>query len=257
MNEDFLKKLINTKKTCYFVSPHLDDAIFSSGGLISYLSKHKQITVINVFTKAGGKPDTLSAKRYLQLCGYKSGKELYSDREQEDNQVLKSIGVKVVNLGFTEALWREKPKKSALSQLFKNIAEFSVIYPTYRFHILSGKISPDDAETLEQIKNKLKNVINDKDAIVFCPASFKGHIDHIITRTSCEQFANLVYWSDSLHFMGKPNNIKNYSNFSVTENLDLKQQLVQGYKTQFAMIFKDKIPDQPEVFFVKDLQDLK
>ena len=52
-------------KKVFFVSPHLDDAVFSAGNLLLTLAEKTEIMVINVFTQADTKPYTYSAKKYL------------------------------------------------------------------------------------------------------------------------------------------------------------------------------------------------
>jgi hypothetical protein len=63
--EKIIAHIIKNKIPCYFLSPHLDDAVLSAGGLISSLSGNTSVTVVNIFTTAGEK-NTLSAKKSIQ-----------------------------------------------------------------------------------------------------------------------------------------------------------------------------------------------
>ena len=109
------------KSPCFFISPHLDDAVFSAGGLMIFLAKKNPVTVVNVFTEAGDLPYTLSAKKYLSVCEVDDARKLFEQRRNEDQKVLEKVGVKVVNLGFVDALWR---KKEGVAR-FKIIPEFA------------------------------------------------------------------------------------------------------------------------------------
>ncbi|MCH7641145.1 PIG-L family deacetylase, partial [Patescibacteria group bacterium] len=141
MNE-IVKDIIKNKRTCYFISPHLDDAAFSAGGLISYLAKRTKVVVITAFTRAGRDKHSLSALSYVNQCGYKKNEigRFFSARRKEDKELFESLGVKVMHLGFLDALWRKKKSLNLIekfSTLFIN--EFRYIYPTYRLHISKGK----------------------------------------------------------------------------------------------------------------------
>ena len=131
---DILNNIVKNKRPVFFISPHFDDAALSAGSLLSYLSKKTSVTVINVFTKCGP-INTLSARAYLRQLKCHSAEELYLQRAKEDKNFFSSIGAKSVNLNYVEALWRQFEKKPG-----KTLAELDHIYPTYRFHIISGKI---------------------------------------------------------------------------------------------------------------------
>src|SRR3990172_2740944 len=97
MTENFdliVKKIVKNRLTCFFVSPHLDDAVLSCGGLILFLIDNKvPVKVINVFSEGDDGPYTFSAKVNLILTGYNNAKVLYKERRKEDIAVLKKIGV--------------------------------------------------------------------------------------------------------------------------------------------------------------------
>jgi LmbE family N-acetylglucosaminyl deacetylase len=252
MNNESLQSIIKNKKTCYFVSPHFDDAVFSAGALMTYLSKYTDIVVVNIFTNAGGRPYTLSAKQYLKQCGFADAEKLFADREKEDKLALKGVVKKVINLGFVDALWRRKNKKDILSALFKNIAEALVVYPTYRFHVLNKKIAGQDLETIVRIKKSLKDVINSENSVIFCPMGIGSHIDHVITSKVCEeQFSDVIYWSDFPYNIKAEESINGLDSFSFDQDLRQKQQLSKKYVTQYDAIFKNGFTSQPERFFIK------
>lgn len=79
---------LNNKKNYYFISPHLDDAILSAGGLIYDLKDKGKVKIITVFT---------------------NGDELLLKRKIEDKNVCRYLGVGYLHLGFTDVLWRNNP----------------------------------------------------------------------------------------------------------------------------------------------------
>ena len=252
MINNYLDLIIKNKRTCYFISPHFDDAVFSSGALMTYLAKHTKVVVINIFTKASERPYTLSAHMFLRQCGYKDAQKLFVDREREDADVFKSINVKVINFSFLDQLWRRKNHPGWLARFMPNVAELSAVYPTYRFHAIKGKIADGDLKTVAAIKKELKEKVRDANAVVFCPMGIGNHIDHIIARTVCDElFSDVIHWSDFPYNEKSQENSVGFQSFSFSEGLSKKQKLVEGYKTQYGAMFHAGLKLRPEEFFYK------
>jgi LmbE family N-acetylglucosaminyl deacetylase len=253
MKTSILDDLTTKKQTCYFISPHFDDMIFSAGALASELSKTNEIIVINIFT-AAGQPHTLSAKAYLKQCEYTDAQKLYQDRSAEDKDALQGLADKVINLGFSEALWRKEPGK--LPTFFgRLIPELGSIYPTYRFNIIKGTIAQADLPLVDAIKKKLKALIPDQSAVVFCPLGVGNHIDHVITHVVCKElFANPIYWADYPYTLSNtPIPHEMMSSFSYSENMGAKAKLVSKYKTQYKAMFGTSEPSlEPERFYTQN-----
>ena len=243
--------IVSAKKKVYFVSPHFDDAIYSAGALMVELSKQGvPITVINVFSKAKS-PSTLSGQAFLKKCGYQSPESLFKDRIKEDNEVIKSLkGASVINLGYEDALWRKNNKKSL-------IPEISHVYPTFKLHIASGKISIYDKKLISNLKQNLERIIP-KNAIVFGPLGVGKHVDHVIVNKVIDELKrDKVFWVDfpySQRFKDLGDNIKN---FVFKRNKKEKEALVRGYKSQFKAIFgkKLKLDDEFYSFAIKDIKN--
>lgn len=249
MLNTIIQSIIAQRKICYFVSPHFDDAILSAGALISYLSRYTKIVIINVFTKAGEKPYTLSAKTYLKQCGYTDAEILYKDREQEDAVVFNHIADEIINLGFVDALWRKKYTRGIISRLFNKIAELQVLYPLYKFHITKGVIARQDFKTLEEIKTELQNIVQDDRGAVFCPFGIGNHIDHVITRRACDElYRQVIYWSDYPYDLKNKQNTDEFISYSFEKNLADKHELIKGYQTQYTAMFGSGFQLKPEIF---------
>jgi LmbE family N-acetylglucosaminyl deacetylase len=246
--EKLLKDIIKNKKTCYFISPHLDDAAFSCGGLISYLAKRTKVNVITVFSEAGKEKHSLSALAYVKKCGYSVTriKRFYSLRRLEDKKALELVGAKVIHLGFIDALWRVSTNPNIIFKilsLFLN--DFRYIYPTFRWHIAKGKIFKDDKINLIKVGDKLKEIISDdRNSIVFCPIAVGNHVDHVFVREVCkENFGKVVYWQDSPYNLYHDLNLDfvNDNNLVLCEfskNQVVRKALYPAYKTQYKKLFK-------------------
>src|SRR5579859_3047345 len=143
--DTFIKIIIKNKQTCIFISPHLDDAVLSAGGLVKFLSSKTKIMVINIFTQAIDGKQTVSAWKYIKDMGYNKASDLFADRQKEDKEALFQLHISPINLGFPDALWRKKNNFVAKT-LGNVLPEFKHVYPTYRFHITNGKVSSADQE---------------------------------------------------------------------------------------------------------------
>lgn len=261
IDSKIFKEIISNKIHCYFISPHLDDAVFSTANVISHLIKNGvKVTVINVFTKPSPKPYTLSVRRFLSVCGYVNADELFIDRIAEDEKVLKEIGVDVINLGFVDALWRRK-SNSIVSKLFaKYIPESDYVYPVYRLSIALGRIAKADSPLIGNVQDKLKSVIkNPNISYVFCPIAIGKHVDHIIVRDLCNKtFDNVIYWADYPYSEESRIDAKFVESGNLEENLfnlsyPNKNSLISGYKSQQKIIFglKTDHRDIIERYFTK------
>lgn len=247
-----IDKIIKEKIPCYFISPHLDDAVFSAGGLLSQLQGKTKTIVINVFTNAGDSYNTYSAKAYLRQCGVADPSKLFKKRINEDGIALKSLGVKVINLDHTDAMWRKFTTRRL------GIAELTSNYPTYRFHVVSGRLSPFDKPLIADLAGELKKLITDKKFYVFCPVGFGNHADHLLVRQVChDTFSSeqLLYWSDFPYYFRNPGR----NTFITQNNLDEivvghvgkeKLKACKLYKTQFSAVITDEsMVNNPEIFY--------
>ena len=249
--ENMVGKIVLRKIPCIFVSPHLDDAILSAGGLISYLADKTEVKVINIFTKASKPPYTISTKRFLSQCGYDDADLLFKDRAAEDGGLLSSLNIKPVNLGFIDAPFRKYDNPNFLRKLSARLLpEFIHIYPIHRLNIASNKISSADNAMIDEIKNKLRQITSGlKDFYIFCPFATDTHIDHVIARKACsEEFKKVVFWSDYPYYKNK-NKLK--IDFEFNQNDAVKEKLIRGYKSQIKILFKNnQIELSPEYYQV-------
>ena len=254
ITEDIIKK----RMPCVFISPHLDDAILSSGGLLLRLASKTETTVVTVFTEALLPPYTFSTRVNLKMCGgHKDARELFKLRREEDIAACKAIGARHVHLGFQDASFRKKENASIISRAIGKIfPEADHIYPTYRFNIISGKISKNDKHTLMMLEKKLR-LFKKKagNCIIFCPIGLGGHVDHIIVREVCRKvFPTVVFWEDY------PYNLKTESRHNSVQKtvlgpLDMsgleeeKLRMIYFYKSQVEPMFPKGIDLMPENYY--------
>lgn len=256
--DTFLKKIINNNQTCVFISPHLDDAMLSAGGLINNLSKKTKVIVINVFTESSDKRQTLSAWKFVKDMGYEKPSILFAERRKEDKEAFSLMGIEPINLGFPDALWRRKNGMFS-SLLGRLLPEFAHVYPTYRWHMTKGIIANSDRKTLSAVADKIKEVLkNEKNPIIFAPLGIGKHVDHSLVREVCKAMFdhNLVYWSD-FPYNARENNEgtppEGYKKAYYEVNRKTKEELIKAYRTQVSGLFQGGIiPSHKEIFFIPE-----
>lgn len=257
---NIITKITKGKTPCLFISPHLDDAILSCGGLISYLSSKTSVKVITVFSKASSGPYTMFAKRFIKNCSYDDADTLFADRRVEDKKIMKKLKSEFLHLGFVDAAFRKKDAIYFLKRAIGGfLSELLHLYPLGR-NVFSGKIAREDERLIEKIESKLWAIINQSDDwLVFCPLAIGQHVDHCIVRHLCqESFGRLIYWSDfpyNLEYKPGKTFIKknNLASFSWDRNLSRKKKLILGYKSHVKPLFPDgKIPIVKEQYFFSE-----
>lgn len=128
-------------------SPHLDDAVLSSGASISKWTRSgNEVTVVSVFTSCGQRslPSSIS---------------YYNRRKENDIKALEFLGCKYDHLNFLDAPFRDQKYNS---------------FSTILFH---HDFIQD--EVLTSLKHAIESIISklNPDYIIF-PLGVGGHIDH-------------------------------------------------------------------------------
>ncbi|MDB5176812.1 MAG: hypothetical protein JWN75_480 [Candidatus Saccharibacteria bacterium] len=256
MDNSRIKSIIASKKDCYFISPHFDDMAYSASMLAKELSKTNKVIVVNIFTEAGERPYTRAAKAWMHRCGYDDATHFFIDRKAEDKSALFGIANQVIDLGFADAPWRKKPGK-LVNMLAKVLPEFGNIRWsfTYRYYARKGDAPKADPYNFALIKEKLNEVINNDNAVIFCPIGVGSHFDHLLTRYAVDALSeNPVYWEDYPYILKhKPTGIQGMQSFEHDGDPNAKKEIIAAYKSQYDAMFGSAGPQIiSEKFYYKD-----
>jgi len=127
------------------ISPHLDDAVFSIGGLLTRLSMHYRIHIITLFS----------------IDPYSIYKDLRKDFERLQQLRLKE---EMASMSLIRATTLQMGWKDAMLRGYKNIYE---------------PINPE--EPLEWYINSIRDKIPESPHLILCPLGIT-HVDHRLTR---------------------------------------------------------------------------
>lgn len=151
---------MRTHYRAVFLSPHLDDAVFSCGGLIAKLAQAGEaILIVNIFSEYGNN----------------------TNRREEESQVAEFLRVDIKYLGELDAIFRHKSYKSLLRI-------FSTIDSSDRRNF------PNLADKLQ---NLLSTISYDT---LYVPLGVGWHVDHLLTQEMGQLVAEklkLCYYEDA------------------------------------------------------------
>ena len=180
-----------------FLSPHLDDAVLSCGGLLAQLTRQQQpVRVINIFAGSPPKDHPLSAfARYQhrqwskalatqvpQPSGNKTPhpSSFVALRRAEDAAALSHFNAQVSYLNFPDCIYRGK-------------AERNMWYYTADEDIF-GPLHPAEAGLPQKIFRALQREIETTSALrLYAPLGVGNHVDHQLTVLAAAQLAKQGY----------------------------------------------------------------
>jgi LmbE family N-acetylglucosaminyl deacetylase len=149
------------------VSPHLDDAVLSVGGLLWLLKDHFQVEVITVFT--ADPPEAVSPLA-TTLAG-RSGSTISAVRRAEDEHALATLGVGHRHLGFDDAIHRTAQERwlvDDIEDLFR--------------------LAPEEA-LIEHVARALGDCLGPELGGLLSPAGVGHHVDHLVTAAAVARTA--------------------------------------------------------------------
>ncbi len=165
-----------------FLSPHLDDAVLSCGGLIYELVANGQ--PVQVWTVCAGDPPPgpLSPLAQALHARWRTDRDAPAARRKEDRTACELLGVQPLHLNIPECIYRRRPDDGrpligSNEELFQPLPETE--------EPLVATVAGLLAERLER-----------SDRLV-SPLAIGGHIDHHLVRRAAESLRRpLHYYGD-------------------------------------------------------------
>ena len=161
----------------FYLSPHLDDAVFSCGGQIAQLVHAGQVVrVVTVF--AGDMPANAAASPFVEELHTRWGLGLNpsAGRRAEDRAALGILGARVTHLRFPDCVYR-------LGRMGA---------PLYtRRDAIFGTVAKVERPLIDEVVRALKRLRVPRDARVILPLTAGHHVDHQIVRAAGEQWCKM------------------------------------------------------------------
>ena len=164
------------------LSPHLDDAVLSCGGLIAAAAAGgHRVEIWTLFCRAPWWPRySPLAHWFHSVCGGRTGAGLARRRRAEDREACRMLGV-----AFRHYRWRDA--------VYRLDQAGEVLYESCR---QERWLSADDT-LLEQITRQLAQDLTECDLLIG-PLALGMHVDHQLARAAAERsgHARLAYYPD-------------------------------------------------------------
>ena len=210
-----------------YLSPHLDDAVLSAGGLI-----YEQTSTgapVEIWTFMAGAPSDTEYSPFAQLLhqqwGFSSADETVASRREEDKNAASLVGATTVHFDFLDCIYRRDENGE---------------WPYYDINLPP---QPMDADLPRQIAETISPRLKPDDKLV-CQLSVGSHIDHVLVRQAAELLGRpLIYDIDVPYIFYKPEELGPKSagmkekTHSVSESgLKLWKEAVLAYKSQLPVL---------------------
>lgn len=177
-----------------YLSPHLDDAVLSCGGMIWEQVQQRNSVEVWTFFTSDPPAGPLSPFAKMLHARWNETQNPYLTRRQEDQRANDLLGCKWAHLDFADCIYRNDPKTGApIIQVADDL--FS---PDYKpeTHLLDRMVKELQARQLN-------------DAHLVVPLGVGRHIDHQITRLAAEKLGRMLhYYSDFPYAAQDPDQIK-------------------------------------------------
>lgn len=213
-----------------YLSPHLDDAVLSAGGLIYEWTKLS--IPVEIWTFMCGYPPELPEGEYSSFAqilhrawGFTSAIEGIDIRRKEDRMAAARVGARVAHFDFLDCIYRRAMNGDWL------------------YYEITTPPGEEDAEIPSQIAEVVSTRLT-QDDIVICQLSVGSHVDHVLVRQAAELLGRPLHYAvDIPYVFEKPDELEPKaagmveSVHLVTEaGLRSWQEAILEYKSQLPVL---------------------
>lgn len=176
-----------------YVSPHLDDAVLSAGGLI--FDQTRAGVPVEVWTICCGFPSTTDVSPFAQMLhfqwGFSSSEETVRLRRAEDERAVSAVGATAVHFDFLDCIYRSGSDREWLYPL-------GVFVPPH----------PADVDLPARITSAIASRLQPDDVVV-CQLGIGSHVDHVVVRKAVEGLGlSLYYIADIPYLLNHPEELE-------------------------------------------------
>lgn len=214
-----------------FISPHLDDAALSCGGLMAHLNSNG-VACVNITLTTGIpvlKANSDLIKEIQAEWGISDPAEAVAARKNEDSAAMRVLGCASNHLDFLDAIYRQDQAGNFL---------YSSIF---------DPIHPLETDFHTRIAESIKPLLQPGDQLVF-PLAVGKHIDHLLTHAAASAFGNeVLYYIDVPYCFTQDNEVDTAINGFERVHLGFSEQSARSwteailcYPSQLSSLFDDE-----------------
>jgi LmbE family N-acetylglucosaminyl deacetylase len=167
-------------KTIY-ISPHLDDAIFSCGGWIWEQTRRGQEVEIWTICAGDLPPGPLSGLARSLHQSWNLSENAVKIRREEDRKACQIIGAVPRHFSFLDCIYRISPQGDAFYETESG---------------LFGGLDPREMDLIDRVRATLADCLPEE-AELIVPLGIGNHVDHELTRKAASRLEwSLSYYAD-------------------------------------------------------------
>jgi len=212
-----------------YISPHLDDAVLSAGGLI--YEQTQAGDAVEIWTFMCGFPADAELSPFAQVLhkqwGMSSAEEVIRGRREEDTNAAKRVGAKAVHFDYLDCIYRRSKSGEWLYS--------DVFIPPHA----------DEADLAARIAESITSRLQPDDKLV-CQLAIGSHLDHVLVRRATELVGRPLFYDADIpyHFnfpdeMGpKTAGMKKTAHAVSEAGLKAWQDGILVYASQMSMLFE-------------------
>jgi LmbE family N-acetylglucosaminyl deacetylase len=215
-----------------YLSPHLDDAVFSCGGLIFQQTNRGEEVLI--LTICSGDPPKEGLSEYAQELHerWMEGESPVASRRGEDQRACLVLGAGYKHMDIQDGIYRVNEGGNHL-------------YPSMAATF--GEVDSDEIKLIDAIAAQIEDLTQNKSNL-YVPMCYGGHVDHRLTRFAAEStLLPLNYYRD-LPYAGRglplPEDLETPSGSEVVQPLSQDDvsgwvEAILAYKSQISTFWDD------------------
>lgn len=214
-----------------YLSPHLDDAILSAGGLISEQTRAGIPVEIWTFMSGYAPEENISplAQILHAQWGFSSAEETTRKRRQEDQRAASLLGAKTLHFDFLDCIYRRGSDGEWLY--------LDIYAPPH----------PEDAGLPAQIAETISARLEPDDVLV-SQLAVGSHVDHVIVRQGAELLGQpLFYAIDVPYILYHPDALE-LKSAGMLESIHLITKTGLNHWQEAALQYKSQIGALGEAF---------
>ena len=213
-----------------YISPHLDDAVLSAGGLI--YEQTRAGMEVEIWTFMCGFPPTEDLSPFAQvlhkLWEISTAAEVITARRAEDVNAAGIVGAKSIHFDYLDCIYRRGKNGDWLySDVFVPPHEDEVDLPARIAESISARLKPDDK--------------------LVCQLALGSHIDHITVRRAVELLQRPILYDVDIPYLfnfpqeltPKTAGMKETVHTVSETGLSLWQDAIAAYSSQIGMLFEN------------------
>ena len=220
-----------------YLSPHLDDAVLSCGGLIRrQVTSGTPVLVVTVFA---GEPQHAELSAYAAQTHSRWGKATHPTtvRRKEDRSAMNLLGAEYLHLAYADAIYR--------------FSQDSFLYSSDQE--LFGPIHPSESRLLSRLAEIIAGLHTSRDETVYAPLAVGNHVDHQLVRDallSLQAHSSQIVFYEDYPYVDRPGALTGALRMLGTQEWESEVQLldeqclkakitaIAAYQSQMATLFE-------------------